>query len=120
VLPSLQLQLLAQASYLCYNEAMLIEERVVLPLPLSIKDIQLAADQFAEQYACITWLELRGQVLLENGQSCFIQDWHTIGQLDADLELFGLGMPGDSDESLCWVAATAAAELRLSPMEEEN
>lgn len=99
---------------------MLPSESVVLSLPRKVCEIQYAADQFAQQYQCMTRIEIRGHVLLENGQQCLVQDWHTVGALDHELDIIGLGMPGDPDETFSWVAPTGAGELRLSEMDEEN
>lgn len=99
---------------------MLTSESVVLSLPRKVCEIQDAADQFVQQYQCIPMIEIRGHVQLENGQQCFIQDWHTVGSLDHELDIIGLGMPGDPIDALSWVAPTGPGEFRLSEMEEEN
>ena len=102
----------------CYNRVMCISESVILSLPKKMREIQRAANQFAQQYRCVAKVEIRGHVQLESGQQYCILAWHTVAELDYELDLLGLGKPGD--EAFFWVAPTGAGELRLSELEREN
>ncbi|MBV9258704.1 MAG: hypothetical protein JO215_11870, partial [Ktedonobacteraceae bacterium] len=63
--------------------------------------IQEAARHFGEQYQRVPWIEARGQVQLEQGERCVMREWQTVGMLDLELGLLGLGTPGDDEEALC-------------------
>ena len=93
-------------------------ESVILHLPGHARAIRRAADLFAAQYGGVL-MQMRGSVLTEHGLRYGIQDWIPIVSLDLDLDILGLGEPGNSDEDLLWVLPTDSAELRLStPMED--
>lgn len=109
----------SQSCLPCYTIPMMVSESVILPLPQNVREIERAAQQFAQQYRCECRLEARGHVRLEGGQMCHLQYWHTIGALDQELDLLGLGH-SQEPEALIWVAPAGSVELRLSPAKEDQ
>jgi hypothetical protein len=93
-------------------------ETVILPLPTTIQEIRLAADRFLHQYGCQPRIDIRGSILLENGEPCPIPQWHRIVRFDSELEIVGLGEKED-DIELLWVSP-ATGELRITSEEEEK
>lgn len=91
------------------------EEMVVLPLPHHVKAIRRATQLFEHQYHVKAALQVQGHVLLApQWTHCEIPLWHDIGDLDDELDLLGLGDPGDAWDALAWVSPVGPGQLRLS------
>lgn len=99
---------------------MIVEEIVLLPLPSRVAEIRAAAAYYEQQYHVKALLQVQGHVTREHEGPYAILCWHTVGDVDLDLDLIGLGAVGADWEQLAWVIPCGPAILRLSPLLEED
>jgi hypothetical protein len=93
-----------------------VHETVILPLPRRVQEIRAAAALYGEQYHVRVQIQVRGHVQCEHGIQYEIPRWHTLGDVDPELDLLGLGEPGADWDQLVWVIPSGPGEIRFSPL----
>jgi hypothetical protein len=99
---------------------MIVEEIVILPLPTRVAEIRYAAARYEQQHQVRVLLQVQGHVTREHGGPYAIRHWQTVGDMDLDLDLIGLGVVGADWEQLAWVIPSGPGKLRLSPLSDEE